>query len=119
VELRNLGGDAVLLGGLRLEDAKGVDVLPAVELPPGAYALVVPSGFDPSGGAGGKDVAPRAGTTLVRVDARLGSDGLSNGGEVVRLRMPGTGAEPIVSSYGGWVDASASSAAGKSAHRLS
>jgi hypothetical protein len=55
---------------------------------------------------------------MVPVDARLGADGLSNGGEVVRLRLPGTALEPIVSSYGGWVDVSAASAAGKSAQRL-
>ena len=55
---------------------------------------------------------------MVPVDTRLGSDGLSNSGEVVRLRMPGTGTEPVISLYGGWVDVSAASAAGKSVHRL-
>ena len=115
VEVRNLGDADVALAGLRLEDAKGADVLPDATLAPGGYALVVPSSFDPQST---RDVAPRAGTLMVTVDARLGSDGLSNAGEVVRLRMPGTGTEPIVSSYGGWVDVSAASAAGKSAHRL-
>ena len=61
VELRNLGGDAVSLAGLRLEDAKGGDDLPAETLAPGGYALVVPSGYDP---AQGQDPAPRAGTLL-------------------------------------------------------
>jgi hypothetical protein len=115
VELRNIGGEEVSLGGLRVEDAKGGDVLPEALLAPGAYALVVPSTFDPQSA---RDVAPRAGTLMVPVDTRLGSDGLSNAGEVVRLRMPGTAMEPIVSSYGGWVDVSAASAAGKSVHRL-
>lgn len=111
VELRNLGTEPVSLTGLSLADARGADALPDVAIAPGAYALVVPSGYDPSNGA---DPAPRAGTQLLRVDARLGSDGLSNGGEVVRLLR----GEEIVSSYGGWVDVSSAAWAGKSAHRL-
>ncbi len=111
VELRNLGEVAVDLAGLRLEDAKGADELPAETLPPGGYALVVPSGYDP---AQGQDPAPRPGTGLVRVDTRLGADGLSNGGERVRLML----GEAVVSSYGGFVDVSASSWAGKGVHRL-
>jgi len=121
VELRNLGTDVVSLLGLRVEDSKGGDVLPAADLQPGAYALVVPSGYDLLSPL---DVPPRAGTVLVRVDARIGSDGLSNGGELVRLRLPAPADAqaqdgPIVSSYGGWVDVSASKWAGKSVHRLS
>jgi hypothetical protein len=115
VELRNIGGADLPLAGLRLEDSKGGDVLPEASLASGAYALVVPSAFDPQSP---RDVTPRPGTLMIPVDARLGSDGLSNGGEVVRLRMPGTAMEPIISSYGGWVDVSAASAAGKSVHRL-
>jgi hypothetical protein len=111
VELRNLGPDAVSLAGLRIEDAKGGDDLPAETLAPAAYALVVPSGYDP---AQGQDPAPRAGTLLVRVDSRIGSDGLANGGEVVRLMSGDT----VVSSYGGWVSVSASSWSGKGVHRL-
>jgi hypothetical protein len=115
VELRNLGDVDLSLAGLRLEDAKGADVLPEATLAAGAYALIVPSTFDPGSA---RDVPPRAGTLMVPVDTRLGSDGLSNTGEVVRLRMPGAGNEPLISIYGGWVDVSAASAAGKSAHRL-
>jgi hypothetical protein len=115
VELRNVGGDELSLAGLRLEDSRGGDVLPEAVLAAGAYALVVPSTFDP---ASTRDVAPRAGTLLIPVDTRLGSDGLSNTGEVVRLRLPGTGTEAVISSYGGWIDVSAASAAGKSAQRL-
>jgi hypothetical protein len=111
VELRNLGDAPVDLTGLRLEDAKGSDDLPGETLPPGVYALVVASGYDPGQG---QDPAPRAGTALLRVDTRLGADGLSNGGERVRL-MRG---DAVVSSYGGWVDVSASSWAGKGVHRL-
>jgi hypothetical protein len=111
VELRNLGGEPVDLAGLSLADARGADALPAVTLAPGAYALVVTSGYDPGNGA---DAAPRAGTQLVRVDGRIGADGLSNGGEPVRLLR----GEEIVSSYGGWVDVSSATWAGKAVHRL-
>jgi len=111
IELRNLGPEAVSLAGLRLEDSKGGDDLPAETLAPDGYALVVASGYDP---AQGQDPAPRAGTLLVRVDTRIGSDGLANGGELVRLMSGDT----VVSSYGGWVSVSASSWAGKGVHRL-
>jgi hypothetical protein len=111
VELRNLGNEAVSLAGLRLEDAKGGDDLPAEELGPGAYALVVASGYD---AAQGQDPAPRAGTLLARIDTRIGGDGLANGGELVRLMR----ADTVVSSYGGWVSVSASSWSGKGVHRL-
>jgi hypothetical protein len=111
VELRNLGAQAVSLAGLRLEDAKGGDDLPAETLAPDAYALVVPSGY---AAAQGQDPSPRAGTLLVRVDTRIGSDGLANGGEQVRLLS----GDAVVSSYGGWVSVSASSWAGKGVHRL-
>ena len=57
---------------------------------------------------------PRAGTQLLRVDGRIGSDGLSNGGEVTRLLR----GDAVVSSYGGWVDVSSVAWAGKSVHRL-
>jgi hypothetical protein len=111
VELRNMSEGPVDLGGLRLEDAKGADQLPAEVLPAGAYALVVPSGYDP---AGAQDTPPRPGTLLLRVDSRLGADGLANGGERVRLLR----GDAVVSSYGGWVDVSASAWAGKGVHRL-
>jgi len=111
VELRNLGSEPVALAGLRLEDAKGGDDLPAEMLGPDAYALVVPSGYDP---AQGQDPAPRTGTLLVRIDTRIGADGLANGGEIVRLMRGDT----VVSSYGGWVSVSAGSWSGKGVHRL-
>lgn len=112
VELRNLGAQAVSLGGLGIADAKGMDALPEASLAPGAYALVVPSGFDP---ASAKDTAPLTGTTLVRVDSRLGSDGLSNGGEAIRLLSSG-GA--VISSYSAAIDVSATAWAGQSVHRV-
>jgi hypothetical protein len=111
VELRNLGQDAVPTDGLSLADSRGADALPSATLEPGAYALVVTSSYDPAQGA---DTPPRAGTQLLRVDSRLGADGLSNGGEVTRL-LEG---DAVVSSYGGWVDVSSVAWVGKSVQRL-
>ncbi|MES1164525.1 MAG: lamin tail domain-containing protein [Verrucomicrobiota bacterium] len=112
IELRNLGPDVVDVGGLAVEDAKGADVLPSFAIEPGAFALVVPSGFD---AASAVDTPPKAGTALIRVDARLGADGLTNGGEAVRLR---TATGTVISGYGGGVDVSATKWAGKSVHRV-
>jgi hypothetical protein len=111
VELRNLGDADVPLAGLRVEDSKGGDDLPAETLAAGGYALVVTSTYDPEEGS---DPGPRAGTLLVRVDSRLGSDGLSNSGEAVRLVQ----GDAVVSSYGGWVSVSAGSWNGNAVHRL-
>lgn len=123
VELRNTGTEPIDLGGLRLEDSRGGDVLPQAILAPGAYALVVAAPWDPSGA---QDTPPRPSTTVVRVDARLGSDGLSNAGEAVRLRAAAPAMQatqgmeaPVISSYGGWIDTSAASWSGRSIHRLS
>ena len=111
VELRNLGDADVLLAGLRLQDSKGGDDLPAETLAAGGYALVVTATYDPEEGS---DPSPRAGTLLVRVDTRLGADGLSNAGEAVELVQGAA----VVSSYGGWVDVSAGSWNGNAVHRL-
>jgi hypothetical protein len=111
VELRNLGADPVTLGGLAIADSRGADALPDASLGPGEYALVVTSAYDP---AAGPDTPPRAGTQLVRVDGRIGADGLSNGGEPVRLLS----GDLVVSSYGGTVDVSSVAWAGKSVQRL-
>ncbi len=51
---------------------------------------------------------------MLRVDSRLGADGLSNGGEAVQLLQ----GDAVVSSYGGWVSVSAGSWNGKAVHRL-
>ncbi len=111
VELRNLGDADVPLAGLRLQDSKGGDDLPAETLAAGGYALVVTATYDPDEGS---DPAPRAGTLLLRVDTRLGSDGLSNSGEAVQLVQ----GDAVVSSYGGWVSVSAGSWNGNAVHRL-
>lgn len=111
VEIMNTGTGDVDLGGLWLEDGKGRDVLPSVLVPAQGFALIVASGFD---AAAPGDVAPKAGTLIVRVDSRLGGDGLSNDRDVVRLALPGGS---VISSY----DASTSTAAaawnGRSLHR--
>jgi hypothetical protein len=112
VELENLGELPLDVGGMTLEDARGSDALPAVSLPGRAYALVVPSGFDP---ASVKDTPPAAGTVLLRVDARLGGDGLSNAGEAIRLRAA-DGA--LLSSYGSATPTATAAWSGRSIHRI-
>jgi len=112
VEIYNRGNDAQNLGGLLLADKSGSDVLPQASLAAGAYAVIVPEGF----AVDGKDPAPRDGTLVVRVVGRLGSDGLSNAGEVVRLL---TAQGDVISQYGGWVDVSATAWSGKSVKRVS
>ncbi|MEA2697534.1 MAG: hypothetical protein QOI66_1805 [Myxococcales bacterium] len=114
VELRNIGDATVSLEGLRLEDSRGGDVLPAVELAAGGYAVVVGAGYDPFSPV---DVQPRATAVLVRLDTRIGSDGLSNSGEAVHLRAAGGPDAPVISSYGGWVDVSATAWSGRSVRR--
>ena len=111
VEIYNRGNATQELGGLLLADKSGSDVLPQASLAAGAYAVIVPEAF----AADGKDPAPKDGTLVVRVAGRLGSDGLSNAGEVVRLL---TAQGDVISQYGGWVDVSATAWSGKSVKRL-
>jgi hypothetical protein len=82
VEIVNVGRAPLSLAGLQLEDSAGVVELPAVVLPPGAVGLVVRADF--VAGASG-DVVPTA-DALPIVVAELAEEGLSNSGEVVRLR---------------------------------
>lgn len=110
VEIFNLGDTPASLAGLVLRDRDGEDALPAVELPAGAYALIVPEGFVP----GGPDPAPRAGTPLLGVVGRLGRDGLANAGEPAALFAPDG---RILSSYGGFVNVESSAWNGRSVHR--
>ena len=65
--------DAVSLAGLRLEDAKGGDDLPAETLAPGGYALVVPSGYDPAQGRTRRRARGRCCCASIRASARTGS----------------------------------------------
>lgn len=88
VEIENYGALPVSLAGMHLADAASAigDALPGVAIPAGAHALIVPADFDPDATAGGADVATPPGALLVRVDASLGSGGLSNTGEPLFLR---------------------------------
>jgi hypothetical protein len=81
VELVNDGASPIDLGGFVLSDSGGDVVLPKGLLKPGGFALVVGSGFEASGG---QDPPPAPGTVLLRVP-RVGSAGLSNSGEALRL----------------------------------
>jgi Lamin Tail Domain len=109
VELRNVGTAPLSLEGLTIEDSGGADPLPAVTLEPGQYAVVVAAAFDP---LDSRDPAPRG--MLLRVEGRIGRDGISNFGEAVRLR--GRDGQ-VLSRYGGWVDAGASGWTGRSVQR--
>jgi hypothetical protein len=82
VELFNDGVLAVALAGFGLETAGGTSVLPAGILAPGAFGLVVPSGYVDDDGV---DPVAHPGTMLLRVPS-LGGDGLSNEGERLQLR---------------------------------
>jgi hypothetical protein len=112
VEIRNLGTQPFPLAGVRLHDDTGSDELPARDLAPAAVALVVATTFDPDSGA---DPSPAPDTPLLRVDGRLGRDGLRQDGEVVRLLGPGG---ELLSSYGGWVNASKPGWQGRSVQRV-
>lgn len=111
VELVNTGAGDVDVGGLWLEDGKGRDVLPSAIIPPQGFALIVASGFD---AAAPGDVPPKVGTLIVRVDSRLGGDGLANDRDVVRLLLPGG---PLISSYDGSTSTAATAWNGRSLHR--
>jgi hypothetical protein len=116
VEIHNAGDTAVELAGWAIEDKTGKDVLPEAVLLPGQYGLIV---GDTYAADDGKDPAPAETTVLVHVPGRIGGDGLSNSGEVVRLLAPEGQAGPVVSQYGGWVDVSATAWSGKSTRRAS
>jgi hypothetical protein len=110
VELQNLGSEPVSLAGFTIEDATGSDPLPEVTLLPHAFAVVVPAAYDLYDG---RDPPPRPGAILLRVEGRIGRDGISNAGEVVRLRRGGE----VVSRYGGWIDSGRTGWTGRSVVR--
>jgi len=89
VELWNFGNEAVPLGNLYLSDSsdsRGMHIASDASLGPGARALLVSAGYAADSGL---DVAPRAGSLLVRVGKALTSGGLSNRGEPLYLRDAG------------------------------
>lgn len=88
------------------------DALPAFATRPGERVLVVAAGYDPHEGS---DVAPVAGTQLVRVDGSLAAGGLKNSGEPVSLYFrTGDAAPVIVASYADHVATGAAAHAGRS-----
>jgi hypothetical protein len=111
VEIYNAGSEAVALGGLVIADKTGRDPLPEAILTPGAFGLIVAEKYE---SAAGGDVPPRDGTLILRVPGRIGSDGLANTGEPVRLLTAGG---DVVSQYGGFVDVNATAWSGKSVKR--
>jgi hypothetical protein len=82
VELVNAGSAPVDLAGFVLEDGAGATELPGGVLEAGGYALVMNPEFDAI-----SDVAPRSSALIVTVD-RIGSQGLANQGESLRLKDP-------------------------------
>lgn len=81
VELYNDGAGAVQLEGWSLEDSGGLTKLPECLLQPGQFALVVSPSFDPQSWV---DRPPAAGARILRVE-KLGTDGISNAGEPLRI----------------------------------
>lgn len=90
IELVNDSERPASLEGLWLEDASGHVALPPEELAPGEFALLVGSGFQPSG----LDVPLPAAARLIELGS-LGQRGLSNSGEPLML----VGASGVVSSF--------------------
>jgi hypothetical protein len=82
VELTNDGGAGVSLLGMTFEDVGGVVALPDVLVAPGERVLLVDDAFAPDAEL---DIVADPSTRLVRLPA-LGKGGLSNQGELLRLR---------------------------------
>jgi len=84
IELVNSGWLRVDLGGWVLEDVGGQTELPAGVLEPGAFAVVVNEAYVPDA-----DYDPLIDPfALVLSVPALGKSGLSNSGELIRLRTP-------------------------------
>jgi hypothetical protein len=116
VELHNRSAEAVSLDGWQLDDGDdgvGVNVLPAVSLPPGQRAVVVGPRYDLLSSA---DPPLAAGALLIRLDKTVGALGLSNGGEALALR---DAQGRLVSTYGGFFAFDSKQLEGQSAQRVS
>ncbi len=79
VELQNAGATAINLGKWTIEDAEAMARLPAIDLSPGAVALIVGGGADP--------IVPGGQTLIFLESARIGN-GLRNNGDRVALVDP-------------------------------
>lgn len=77
VELVNYGTEPVTLSGWHLGDARELDPLPAVDVPPGGYLII----------AAPSAQLPPVATTVVVADGVIGA-GLNNDGDAVRLAAP-------------------------------
>jgi hypothetical protein len=82
IELTNDGSAALSLAGMSIEDVGGVAALPPVSVASGERVLLVDDEFGPDLEL---DLAPPPTARLVRV-TELGKGGLSNQGELLRLR---------------------------------
>jgi hypothetical protein len=82
IELVNDGKRAVDLSEFELVDSGGAVALPAFQLRPGEYALLVGPRYDPDPEL---DLVPSADTAVLRMSS-LGNAGLSNSGELLRLQ---------------------------------
>ncbi len=111
VEIVNVGNVSLSLEGIAIEDSGGSDPLGAGTLAPGQRALVVAAGFIADEGS---DPSPSKGMMLVRVEGRIGRDGLTNTGETVTIK---TADGRIVDRWGGWFDMGATAWNGRSTHR--
>jgi hypothetical protein len=98
VELVNRSQQPVNLLGWQLDDnddGRGGVSLPAIDLQPGHYAVIVGPGYDQTSTV---DPAPASGAALIRLDVPIGERGLANRGEPLVLRDP---AGRLVSRYPG------------------
>jgi|GEM_PF-1407622 len=111
VEIVNVGNLPLSLAGLTIEDSGGSDPLGTGTLAPGQRALVVAAGFVADEGS---DPSPSPGTLLVRVEGRIGRDGLTNTGEAVTIKAADG---RVVDRWGGWFDMGATAWNGRSTHR--
>jgi hypothetical protein len=112
VEVQNLGEQPVSTSGLLIAAAGGSDALPSALIAPGGFAVIAGAGYSANDGV---DVPPAGDALLLRLASATLGNGLSNAADtVVELREPGGG---VISRYGGWIDATPRSFAGKSAAR--
>jgi hypothetical protein len=74
VELLNTARQPVSVGGWLVADRQSAAYLPAVTIPPGGFAVVVP-----------RDATSTPGVMLLRLDAARIGNGLANGGDTIVL----------------------------------
>jgi hypothetical protein len=98
VEIWNRGAAPIDLDGLELHDELGANTLPAAQLGPGGFALIVPQGFVADDGL---DPIPADGTLIVRVaEGHLGGNGIRESGEALALTEPDGRLVSRLSTYG-------------------